>query len=98
MINDASNDPPPATRYRRLDGVIETELDTELILLDPASQAMFSLNAVGARIWRLLDSANDAAIVAAVVTDFDVDDATASRDVAVLLGQLAEAGLLVVGG
>ena len=97
-MSNASNDTQPAKRYRRLDGVIETELGTELILLDPASQAMFSLNAVGARIWRLLDSATDAAIVAAVVTDFDVDDATASRDVAVLLGQLAEAGLLVAGG
>jgi hypothetical protein len=40
--------------YRANPAVVETDLPEELILLDPATREMFSLNATGRIVWRAL--------------------------------------------
>lgn len=90
--------PGPAgttARYARVAGIIETDLGTELILLDPATQEMFSLNAAGRTIWRLLDEEPVAVIVDRMVDAFDVSRETASADARALLRRLVEAKLAV---
>ncbi len=57
----------------------------------------YGLNPTGARIWELLQKpirVRD--IHAAVVEEFEVDADTAREDLFALLGQLREAGLIVV--
>lgn len=79
--------------YTAVPDVIETDLESELILLDPGTQEMFSLNETGRRVWRSLP-AREAALVDAVVAAFDVARDTAAADVRRLLAELVEAGLV----
>lgn len=82
-------------RWERSRDVITTDLDDELVLLDPATGALFSLNEVGRVIWSELATASSMALIARAVTDvFEVDDATAEADVHRLVAELAEAGLV----
>jgi hypothetical protein len=83
--------------WSRNDDVIATDLDTELVLLHPATRAVFTLNETGREIWmRLRDPVTIEDIVAVVVATFAVDDATATRDVGRVLFELAAAGLVRV--
>lgn len=99
-MTDAAHDGARAhpSRYSRRTGIIETDLGAELILLDPTTEEMFSLNDVGRLIWRLLDEAPLEMIVVRVVGEFDVGHDVAAGDVRVLLQQLLDAGLAVAAG
>ena len=85
-------------RYSRRTGIIETDLGAELILLDPTTEEMFSLNDVGRLVWRELDRAVLETIVDRVVGEFDVSYDVAASDVRALLDQLLRAGLAVADG
>jgi hypothetical protein len=91
--------PPPSEhqRFRHAAGVIETALADELILLDPATQRMFSLNGSGLVAWKRLADGTLADAVAAVVAEFDVTPARAEHDVRALIDELHRAGLLAAG-
>jgi hypothetical protein len=78
----------------RRPGIIETDLGSELILLDPETQQMFSLNPSGRLIWRLLGAMSFDAIIANVVEQFDVSAEDADRDARALLARLNDAGLV----
>ncbi len=88
----------PPERYTPKPGLIATDLDTELILLDPESQEMFSLNPTGRVAWQCLGSQPLPAVVDRVVAAFQVDRATAEADVRALVRRLLEAGLIAPAG
>lgn len=64
------------------------------VLLDLTSGEAVGLNAVGTLVWKLLGTAEEEEVVAAVVREFDVDAATATRDLRGFLRLLEEKGLL----
>jgi hypothetical protein len=74
--------------------VITTDLDHELVLLNPTTRAVFTLNSTGRIVWQRLECpcTLDAAI-AAVRDAFRVDEATARADVEKLLADLVAADL-----
>jgi Coenzyme PQQ synthesis protein D (PqqD) len=80
-------------KYRRRETVIVTDLQDELVLLDPQSVEMFSLNAVGRLIWLALPATPEAA-AAQVTTTFAAEPAEALQDVLALLGDLQQSGLV----
>jgi hypothetical protein len=85
--------------YRINPDVIETELPDELILLDPATREMFSLNATGRVAWRALaEGEGRSGAIARLARAFAVDEPTAGADVDALLARLASAGLVVADG
>ena len=76
--------------------VIFRELEGEAVLLDLASGRYFGLNAVGTRIWMLLESGSTAAdAAAALAAEFEADADRIARDVDELVGELRARGLLV---
>ena len=81
--------------YIALPDVIETDLDDELILLDPKTQEMFSLNETGRRVWRALPAGAEA-LVRDVVSAYDAAPEAVEADVRRLLDELLEAGLVEV--
>ena len=85
----------PADRYRHNPDVIETDLERELILLDPATQEMFSLNEMGRVVWRALVEHTAGDIVAMIVERHEVAAEQAGADVRALISGLVEAGLLI---
>jgi len=82
-------------RYKPKPSVIETNLETELVLLDPETREMFSLNPVGRAIWRALPERTVAALASEVTRTFDVGYDQALQDVREVLGELLDAGLIV---
>jgi len=77
--------------------VVFQEVEGELVLLDLGRDHYFSLDEVGARIWALLGEHDGDVdrVVAAMLDEFEVDEATLRSDVDALLGQLSAAGLVV---
>jgi hypothetical protein len=75
--------------------VLSQELAGESVLLDLASESYFGLDAVGTRIWQLLqDGADESGLVDALLDEYEVEREVLERDVADLLDRLAEAGLI----
>ena len=86
--------PPSLYRYAPISSVIETDLPGELILLDSASQQMFSLNETGRAIWRALPNKTVAGVVETLQERFDVPEEIASLEVQTLVKTLLDAGLI----
>lgn len=76
--------------------VIVTELEGELVLLNPRTQAIFSLNATGSLIWEHLGNSSAEDHAARLAERFLVDLETARRDVDALTKRLETAGLILV--
>jgi sensor domain CHASE-containing protein len=76
-------------------GVIETDLDDELVLLDPKTQGMFSLNATGRVIWHGIKNAESLEDIAQKLEQqFTVSFEQAQTDVSALISELEKAGLI----
>ena len=85
-------------KIARSEGVLSRVLDGEAVLLDTDGGAYFGLNAVGTRAWELIGPAGttDAALVDALLTEFDVTRDVLTRDVADLIAGLQKRGLIKV--
>jgi len=75
--------------------VIAKMIGTEMVLLDYDRGIYYGLNPVGARIWQLLsDGKNESEIVELLAEEYDAERAAIAADVAALLRELRERGLL----
>ncbi len=78
--------------------VLAQELAGETVLLDLASESYFGLDAVGTRVWQLLnDGKGQDEVVDTLLGEYEVERQTLEKDVADLLGRLSEAGLISIG-
>lgn len=76
--------------------VVSQEVEGELVLLDVTGERYWSLDVVGARCWQLLvEHGERDAVLAALLAEFDVEEATLRADVDALIEQLGSAGLIV---
>lgn len=89
---------PTQAPIRRSTTVIETRLPDELILLDPSSGEMYSLNQTGQFVWERLDEGLLDRIPAQLAETFDITVARAGADVRALVQELARAGLVEPAG
>lgn len=83
-------------RYRRNPAVSETELDGEIFLVEPESEEVFYLDAMGAGLWRLLaapQSIKEAVTVYQAAFP-DIDRQTVENDLRTALQTLLERGLV----
>ena len=77
--------------------VMLQEVGGEAVLLDLNSESYFGLDAVGTRIWRLVEQDGHLkAVHSALLDEFDVDAARLEHDLKELIAHLAEAGLVNV--
>lgn len=91
MTNGAST---MQTRFAKPAELIETPLPDELILLDPSSGEMYSLNRTAQFVWERLGSSSPDDIAAQLVEAFEITPECAEADVRALLADLAKAGLI----
>ena len=76
-------------------GVIETDLGDELVLLDPKTQGMFSLNNTGRIVWQGLKNTETLETIAlSLEKTFTVTLEQASLDAQALIDELEKAGLI----
>lgn len=74
--------------------VIATDLDNELVILNPATRALFTLNETGRVVWTgLVEDMSFDVIVANVVSEFTVDPEQARADITRLIDDLIAADL-----
>ena len=90
-----------SSRLWRAPHVLTTTQGEEVVLLDTARERYYTLNAVGALMWELLErSTTFVELVAAVRAEYDApagaEGDRVEGDVSQLLTQLRTAGLLVV--
>lgn len=79
--------------------VMLQDLGGEAVLLDLKSESYFGLDAVGTRIWHLVEQDGHLEVVHATLLDeYDVDAARLEHDLKELIGQLATTGLVTVEG
>ena len=82
--------------YRHNPSVVVTDLDDELVLLDPTSKQMFSLNAVGRLLWQELPKQGLQAALEQVTKSFEVTPEQARTDALALIENLTRRKLLEV--
>ncbi len=89
--------PPPIALPART--VASRVMGDTALLIHPEADEIRLTNEVGTLVWKLVCERRHtaSAIVAAVVAEFEVDEATAAPDVASFLDELARAGLLAWG-
>jgi hypothetical protein len=79
------------------DDVLATHFADEAVILDLRDGVYYGLDAVGARIWRLLEhpmSIHD--LLEAIVSEFDVPPARCEDDIRTLMADLMARGLVTV--
>ena len=70
-------------------GLIEAEVDGELVALHIDKGICYGLNKVGSRVWQLIENpAKIGDVCAALTSEFDGDAATCEREVLDLLEEL----------
>jgi hypothetical protein len=85
----------PEKRYRRAVELMEAALDDELVALDAARGECFGFNAPAAAVWAdLAKPRTFAQLRDTLMMRFEVDAATCERDLAELLTDLEERGLV----
>jgi hypothetical protein len=93
-MNEPNAASPPGPRLSWKPGLVETDLGNELVLLDPETRQMYSLNAVGRLIWQTLPGRGLDAAIEEITRQFEVSAPVARTDAEDLVAQLTTAGLL----
>lgn len=98
---DSSININPSGSIRPHPDVVWRDVDGEVVILNVVTGQYFGLDAVGSQVWILLQSAgpdgvNLRALSALVIQQFEVDAATAERDLAALVTDLIAQQLLVL--
>ena len=84
-----------AARITVPQSVLHQEIDSETILFDVEAGRYYGLNEIGTRIWQLAQQHGAVApIVATLLEEYAVDEATLRGDIEGLIGQLVAAGLI----
>jgi hypothetical protein len=77
--------------------ILDTSVANEAVMLDPENGMYYGANAVGSRLWELLEDPHSISELQAVlVTEFDVEPDAAERDLRTFLNDLAAENLIDV--
>lgn len=77
--------------------VLAQELAGETVLLDLNSENYFGLDAVGTRVWQLLnDGQDESGMIDILLDEYEVEREVLERDLAELLDRLNAAGLIKI--
>jgi len=80
--------------YTITSGIIETDLENEMVLLHPKNRQMYSLNETGRIIWNNLEASGVEGAVNQVLEHFDIDFDQAMNDAQNLLTDLISADFI----
>jgi hypothetical protein len=82
---------------RRGAGLIEAEVDGEMVGLHIQNGTCYSFNSSAAQVWKMLDEEKTLAeICTALTAEFEVEPGECEADVRILLDDLASDGLVVL--
>jgi hypothetical protein len=85
------------TVFRKVGELLESDVDEEIVALDVDKGQCYGLNAVGSRVWRLLDSPKSLGeICSALEEEYEVEPDVCRAEVTRLLSDLRSEGLVEV--
>ena len=97
MTQDIHSNSDSQRTARIAPDVLFQEVGGEAVLLNLTSERYFGLDAVGTRVWQLIEQGTSLADIAARIGDeFDAPLAVIASDLDILLGKLVEAGLIAI--
>jgi hypothetical protein len=83
-------------RYRAIAEALVATLSDGAVLLNLQTKRYFSLNETGTRIWEMVQqTADEEAIVATMLSEYDVEEPMARTEVRRILDELIDAQLIV---
>jgi hypothetical protein len=86
---------PADARLVRSEEPLTAVVDSETVMLSPDQGEYFALDAIGTRIWELLEEPRSIdEICVTLCAEYEVDPETCRRDVTALTGELHEAKLV----
>jgi hypothetical protein len=78
--------------------VLAQELEGKMVFLNLHNEQYFSVDEVGARMWQLLsEHGNTEQVLAALLSEYEVEESVLASDLNDLIARLSEAGLILVG-
>jgi GeoRSP system PqqD family protein len=83
-------------RVRKVKGQASRNVNGEALVVLTERRQLHRLNAVGTRVWEICDEQSVSQIVAAIVTEFEVEASVAERDVCEFLENLRELGAVEI--
>jgi GeoRSP system PqqD family protein len=83
-------------RVRKVKGQASRNVNGEALVVLTERRQLHRLNAVGTRVWEICDEQRVSEIVAAIVTEFEVEAEVAERDVCEFLENLRELGAVEI--
>jgi hypothetical protein len=76
-------------------GMIAAEMDGDLVMMSVERGAYFGIGGVGTRVWELLEEPRSVdQLCAAIVTEYEVDEATCRGDVVAFVQRLLDEKLV----
>jgi hypothetical protein len=85
------------TMFRKTADLLESEVDEEVVALDVEKGQCYGLNAVGTRVWRMLDTPMSLQeICSALQGEYEVEPELCRDEVGRLLADLQSEGLVEV--
>jgi hypothetical protein len=83
-------------RYRAIAEALVATLSDGAVLLNLQTKRYFSLNETGTRIWEMVQqTADEEAIVATLLSEYEVEESMARSEVRRILDELIDAQLIV---
>lgn len=87
------------TTICRTKDIVASDIDGEVVMMSVEKGQYYSLDLVGSRAWELIEEpVKVAALIEALLLEYDVDRETCERDVLAFLEELCEDGILQVEG
>lgn len=81
------------------DGVLHHEVGAETVILNVKTERYYSVGGVAGRLWELFSADDNVErAIEAIVAEYDVDRATAERDLRAFIDRLADARLICAAG
>jgi hypothetical protein len=83
--------------FHRLDGLIEAEVDDEILALHVEQGVCYGFNVTAARVWTSLKQPKRLSeLQAELLAEFDIDETTCERELREILDLLANRGLVTI--
>lgn len=87
----------PETVFRKTADLLESDVGEEIVALDVNQGQCYGLNAVGSRVWRLLDTPMSIhSICGALQDEYEVEPEVCHEEVSRLLIELQSEGLVEI--
>jgi len=87
----------PLTRYLRSPEMVHSSIDGEVVMMSVDKGEYYGLNAMGSRIWELLERPYSVdELCGELMAHFEVDRETCLTEVSRFLGEIADQKLVVI--